>query len=40
MKKFLLLLACAALPMVAFADTPAKTKKTHKSNKSRGGCYC
>jgi hypothetical protein len=33
MKKLMLLLALAAMPMVAFADTPAKTsKKTHKKS--------
>jgi hypothetical protein len=33
MKKLILLLACVALPMAAFADTPAKTKK-HKEHKT------
>lgn len=36
MKKLMLLLACAALPMVAFADTPTKTTtaKKHKAHKT------
>jgi hypothetical protein len=29
MKKLILILAVAALPMAAFADTPAKTTKKH-----------
>ena len=33
MKKLMLILACAALPMAAMADTPAKTtKKSHKAH--------
>jgi hypothetical protein len=31
MKKLILLLACVALPMAVYADTPAKTKKHHKT---------
>jgi hypothetical protein len=31
MKKIILLMACLALPMAASADTPAKTKKHHKT---------
>jgi hypothetical protein len=32
MKKIILLMACLALPMAAFADTPTKTKKAHKEH--------
>ena len=32
MKKLILLLACVALPIAASAETPAKTKKSHKAH--------
>jgi hypothetical protein len=34
MKKLMLVLALAAMPMAAFADTPAKTTKKHKAHKT------